>query len=317
MFTDSDETILEIGKKVTFTCSARGAAPLHYTWMRDDEPLPGQQKPEMTLTVTKGGNYYCVVKNELGSKNSGLIEIKVGKPVHYFWLCCVPLLCLLEITFLYCIAGKRPKCRIYFKEKECGSSLCIKRQTKQVKLTCKVIEGSPDFEFTWKFNGVEKQGVKGPKCYSLEIGEATEDNKGTYKCTVSNGIGQPHTSEVEVDVGKLTLVPIRGLRFPAKYIIIHSLGDPPEIKVTAIEGVKRSNFEVKTEVTICCEATGTAPLGYTWWQWHSNHTMRTEHQGGAKLKVVTAEDKEGDYECEVSNKFGVATSTPPVKIIVG
>ena len=45
--------------------------------------------------------------------------------------------------------------------------------------------------------------------------------------------------------------------------------------------------------------------------------MRTEHQGGAKLKVVTAEDKEGDYECEVSNKFGVATSTPPVKIRVG
>ena len=220
MYKDLDEEKLETGKKVTFTCRARGAAPLHYTWMRDGEPLPGQQKPEMTLTVTKGGNYCCVVENELGSKKSGLIEIKVGKPVHYFWLCCVPLLSLLEITFLYCIAGKRPKCCIYFKEKECGSSLCIKRQSKQVKLTCKVIEGSPDFEFTWKFNGVKKQGVKeDPKHYSLEIGEATEDNKGTYKCTVSNGIGQPHTSEVEVDVGKLTLVPrraIHGLRFPAK-----------------------------------------------------------------------------------------------------
>jgi len=69
-------------KSVTFTCDARGAAPLKYQWMCDGSVL-SLDLATVSIKVKKSGNYNCRVENELGSDTSEPTQLTVGKSKNY------------------------------------------------------------------------------------------------------------------------------------------------------------------------------------------------------------------------------------------
>ena len=80
---------VESNTTVTFTCEARGAAPLMYVWIRDGTVI--LQEGSSTLKVEKvikSGEYSCCVENEFGSETSKPIKLVVGKSNNCLHVCC-------------------------------------------------------------------------------------------------------------------------------------------------------------------------------------------------------------------------------------
>jgi hypothetical protein len=69
-----------IGTEVTFSVAATGRAPLHYQWLRNQEPLPGATDATFLLTAARledAGAYQVVVGNDVGSVTSAVAQLAV------------------------------------------------------------------------------------------------------------------------------------------------------------------------------------------------------------------------------------------------
>ena len=71
---------VESNMTVTFTCEARGAAPLRYVWKCDGRVIDQEGSSTLKVeNVKQGGEYSCRVENEFGSETSEPIPLVVGK----------------------------------------------------------------------------------------------------------------------------------------------------------------------------------------------------------------------------------------------
>jgi hypothetical protein len=71
------------GRSVTFHVTAQGSGPLHYQWMKDDVPLPGQTGASLALrsvTVADVGWYYVQITDSISSSGAGPAFLAVLPP---------------------------------------------------------------------------------------------------------------------------------------------------------------------------------------------------------------------------------------------
>ena len=187
-----------------------------------------------------------------------------------------------------------------------GEALYVKRDH-DAKLIC-IAEGSKPLIYVWRFKD-EAVSTQEPEC--LTIKKATKDDEGRYECTVENqlGLGKA-TTAVNISVGRFPAMDnvITLLHFT---MILFNSGDPPAISRTSIEGIWKKNFEIGTKLVLCCQATGSEPLLYSW-----KHN-RGKQYDGEKVEITAEDETDGSYTCTVTNKFGEVSSENPVVIKVG
>ncbi|XP_072011106.1 B-cell receptor CD22 isoform X2 [Engystomops pustulosus] len=66
---------------VQLNCTAKGnAGYLHYTWYYKDEPLQNSNKDHVirNIQVSQAGEYYCYVRNDIGSNTSPVLHLHVS-----------------------------------------------------------------------------------------------------------------------------------------------------------------------------------------------------------------------------------------------
>ena len=63
---------------ITLNCSSSGGPDNMYQWFHEDNILPGETNPTLTLTnvmVSNEGNYICRVSNAAGTENSSTLVV--------------------------------------------------------------------------------------------------------------------------------------------------------------------------------------------------------------------------------------------------
>ena len=320
------------GTAVTLSVAASGTSPLSYAWSFQSNPLAGQTAANLALfnvQLDQAGDYYVVVSNAFGSIKSAVASLSVvGLPsvgelpqtVSTFageTLTLSPIvtglavqsvqwqkdgvaitsqtnqqLTIFNVTagdggtyvlFVSNLAGTVQSAPVVVSVLAADPPVITSQpQSKSVKLgdsaTFEVVATGPaPLNFSWKFQNTLMSGQAGP---TLTLPNVSTANAGEYIVEVSNLFGT--ASSVPVTLSILV---------------------PPSIAAVPVLSPKL----LGSSLSIALDVIGSAPFTFAW----KKSGVALPGQASAPLYIpkLNLEDS-GDYQLEVSNAAGTATSDP-------
>lgn len=156
-------TIVRAGEEAVLTVEAVGSVPIEYQWFKNDEPLPGENGPQLRLDQIDGsdsGRYSVTVSNEVGSSTSEAAIIAVAPSI---------------------VAGPQPV------SASAGDQVILEVQA----------AGSHPLHFQWVKDGNVISNATGP---TLTLESLTPEDAGNYSVVVSNSAGIAVSDPASVDV---------------------------------------------------------------------------------------------------------------------
>ncbi|HRU67821.1 MAG TPA: immunoglobulin domain-containing protein [Bacteroidia bacterium] len=162
------------GSSVTFNVSATGSSPLSYQWYDKNGQISGATNNFLTLSSLKtshAGNYYVIISNSCGNKQSNNINLTVN-----------------QSPVITAASSGATKCE--------GQSM-----TFSVTAT-----GTAPLSYQWYKDGVEVFGAKN-NTYTINI--LNINDAGSYYCVVSNSCGNAQSLPATLNVNskpKLTML---------------------------------------------------------------------------------------------------------------
>ncbi|XP_022807861.1 MAM domain-containing glycosylphosphatidylinositol anchor protein 2-like [Stylophora pistillata] len=156
------------------------------------------------------------------------------------------------------------------------------REGGSLQLTCEA-SGKPDPNITWTRGNPGNQGNIGVKQAGkvLTIPIVSRNDSGTFTCTAHNGIGEPKSQAVYVNV----TYPAKIVKFQDEYIV-----------------------ELQQSVTLSCEAEGNPPPTYTWFPCGFKQVC---DKNTLNISRVLAD---ANYTCRVANALGSDSKSADVYI---
>uniref|UniRef100_A0ABI0NSY3 B-cell receptor CD22 n=1 Tax=Bos taurus TaxID=9913 RepID=A0ABI0NSY3_BOVIN len=151
------EAIVTEGESVTMRCQVISSNPPHWSvsWFKDRTKLKEQGTtlvlPEVTRTMS--GQYTCQVSNDVGSRQSDVVDLQVHYPPEPSWVQLSP------------------------------SSI---KEGVTVELTCMSVANPPPANYTWYFN---EQEIPGKNGRTFQIPQVLVKHAGRYSCLAENSLG--------------------------------------------------------------------------------------------------------------------------------
>ncbi|XP_019834581.1 B-cell receptor CD22 isoform X3 [Bos indicus] len=161
------EAIVTEGESVTMRCQVISSNPPHWSvsWFKDRTKLKEQGTtlvlPEVTRTMS--GQYTCQVSNDVGSRQSDVVDLQVHYPPEPSWVQLSP------------------------------SSI---KEGVTVELTCMSVANPPPANYTWYFN---EQEIPGKNGRTFQIPQVLVKHAGRYSCLAENSLG-PGSVDREADL---------------------------------------------------------------------------------------------------------------------
>ena len=228
---------------VTFSVIASGTPPISYQWMKDESLIDNAIAESYTIdsvSKTDEGTFVCRVTNKAGSISSSPAVLSVNNPVKII---------------------KHPQSL----SKSLGEPVIFSVQA----------AGTSPLSFQWEKDSLD---ILGATAESYTITSVQNDDRGVYKCKVSNDFSNIISNSADL-----------------------ILKDSVQISRQPQSQLKNPD----TSVTFSVTASGTPPLSF---QWQKDGV----YIDGATSKSFTidsiSENDEGFYSCNVSNDAGSVTS---------